>query len=97
MGFSMPLHDRSDELNRYTSAGWEWFIGYEFTDNGEQVSTVLSAFSEEDALKQFHANFWRIAFGDLSGKGPTGVDPHNLYEIIEVRPATSRDRRPSPD
>jgi hypothetical protein len=95
MGFSRPLYDCIDDLNRSTPAGREWFIGYEFTDNGEQVSTVIDAFSEEDALTQFYANFWRIAFGDLSGKGPIGVDPHNLCEIIEVRPATSRDRRPN--
>jgi hypothetical protein len=43
--------------------------------------------------EEFNANFWRIAFGDLSGKGPTGVNPHKLYEIIEVRLATSRDCR----
>jgi hypothetical protein len=93
----MPLNDRIDELNCCTSAGREWFIGYEFTDNGEQVSTVIDAFSEKVALERFKANFWRIAFGDLSGKGPNGVDPHDLYEIIEVRLATSRDRRPSLD
>jgi len=93
----MPLYERTKDLNRCTSAGQEWFIGYEFTDNGEQVSTVLDASSEEDALTQFHANFWRIAFGDPSGKGPKGVDPHKLYEIIEVRPATNRDRRPNLD
>jgi hypothetical protein len=92
-GLSMPLKDRTDELKRRTSTGREWFIGYEFTDNGEQVSTVIDAFSKKDALEQFQGNFWRIAFGDLSGKGPNGVDPHDLYEIIEVRWATSRDRR----
>jgi hypothetical protein len=97
MGFSMSLHDRADKLDRCTSGGREWFIGYEFTDNGEQVSTVIDAFSEEDALTQFQTNFWRIAFGDRSGRGPSGVDPHSFYEIIEVRPATSRDRRPSLD
>ena len=91
----MPLYDVTDELICCTSAGREWFIGYEFTDNGEQVSTVIDAFSKEDALTEFHVNFWRIAFGDRSGKGPIGVDPHDLYEIIEIRPATNRDRRPS--
>ncbi len=91
----MPLNDRRNELNRGTSSRGEWFIGYAFTDNDEQVSTVLNAFSEEEALKQFNADFWRIAYGDRSGKGPNGVDPHNLYEIVEIRPATIRDRRPS--
>jgi hypothetical protein len=70
MEFSMSLNDRTDELNCCTSAGREWFIGYEFTDNGEQVSTVIDAFSKKDALERFEANFWRIAFGDPSGKGP---------------------------
>jgi hypothetical protein len=93
----MPLYDRTDDLNRCSSAGREWFIGYEFTDNGEQVSTVIDAFSETDALKQFYRNFWRIAFGDLSGKGPNGVYALDLYEIIEVRPATREDRRPNLD
>jgi hypothetical protein len=93
----MPLKGRNDERNCCTSAGGKWFIGYEFTDNGEQVSTVIDAFSADDALERFNTNFWRIAFGDLSGKGPNGVDPHQLYEIIEVRPATSRDRRTSLD
>jgi hypothetical protein len=84
-------------VDRCTSAGREWFIGYEFTDNDEQASTVIDAFSEQDALTQFYRNFWRIAFGDLSGGGPIGVDAHDACEIIEVRPATSRDRRPSLD
>ena len=65
--------------------------------SGEQVSTVIDAFSKEDALTEFHVNFWRIAFGDRSGKVPIGVDPHDLYEIIEVRPATNRDRRSNLD
>ena len=66
----MPLNDRHSALNCGISAGRAWFIGYAFTDNDEYVSTVLDASSEEEALKQFNANFWRIAFGDPSGKGP---------------------------
>lgn len=84
-------------LDRGKPVGREWFIGYEFCDNGEQASTVIDAISEEEALEQFDANYWRIAYGDRSNRGPPGVDAHNRYEIIEVRPATNRDRRPAAD
>lgn len=74
----------------------KWLIGYELldkdVDTGERYSTVLDAYSEDDALEQFNDNFWRIAFGDPTNEGPPGVDARKLYDIIEVRPATERDR-----
>jgi hypothetical protein len=93
-GCRAGVYKRTKELNRCAPAGRKWLIGNEFIDNGNKFRRSSTRSPEEDARKQFNANFWRVAFGALSGRCQIGVDSDNLYEIIEVRPATSRIRRP---